>query len=380
MRRRQIPAATPVTYRPETTINDPTPLRTDLSPSALTRLRKRVIGMLPRRDSGVQGIQFDPADVAPPDRSFWRPAKRAAMDSPHLATFADLLRPPSGGSVRDGVIGDLAEYHELTQERVVDRCLRSEYESAQEWQAAADLDEFYNSIDSWTFNLLWYAYLQTAGFGYPETIVVANRLGEVPVDARMLDLGSGVGTTAQFFAAIGYEVTLADVSPVLLDFARWRLERRGVKATYLHLPADLPEGQYELVTALDVMAHVADTAETARQVHRALQPGGLFVANFDVRPKAPEHAWHLYEDDLPLRWAVERAGFVPVGLIDKILWVYQARPTTGFGWRVRTAVGWLRLASPPARAVRAARRACHRALRAVVLSVINRLGIVNSTG
>jgi SAM-dependent methyltransferase len=288
------------------------------------------------------------------------------MDSPYLATFADLLRPPSGGSVRDGVIGDLAEYHRLTPEQVVDRCLHSEEESIQEWREATDLADFYSSIDSWTFNLLWYAYLQTAGFGYPETIVVADKLGEVPANARMLDLGSGVGATAQFFAALGYEVALADVSPTLLDFARWRLERRGVKATYLQLPTDLPQDQYDLITALDVMAHVADPAETARQVHRALHPGGLFIANFDVRRKELQYAWHLHEDDLPLRWAIERAGFTPVRLIDNMLWVYKAEPTTGVGWRLRTALGWLRMASPPVRAFRATRRALARAAFAAV--------------
>jgi SAM-dependent methyltransferase len=172
----------------------------------------------------------------------------------------------------------------------------------------------------------------------------------------MLDLGSGAGVTAQFFAALGYDVTLADISKPLLSFARWRLDRRGVQATYLHLPADLPEDRFDLVTALDVMAHVPDVADTARRLHRALHPEGLFVTNFDVRRHSPENAWHLYEDDLPLRWAVERAGFVPVKLIDGIIWIYRAAPTTGARARIRTALAWLRLASPPTRALRAIRR------------------------
>ena len=156
-------------------------------------------------------------------------------------------------------------------------------------------------------------------------------------------------------------MTLADLSGPLLNFARWRLERRGLKATYLHLPAQLPENHFDLVTAVDVLAHVADVSETAQRLHRALRPGGLLVANFDVRRYSPRNAWHLYEDDLPLRWAVQRAGFVPVGLIDGILWIYRAVPPTGAGWQVRKALAWVRLASPPARTVRAVRRALARA-------------------
>jgi SAM-dependent methyltransferase len=139
------------------------------------------------------------------------------------------------------------------------------------------------------------------------------------------------------------------------------LEKRGVKAKYLNLPADFPEDEFDLITALDVMAHVPDPAETAQRLRRALHTGGLFVANFDVRRQSPQNAWHLYEDDLPLRWSVQRAGFVPVGLIDGILWVYRAAPTTGFMARARTALAWARLASPVAKAVRASRRALARA-------------------
>jgi SAM-dependent methyltransferase len=328
-------------------------------PSLWARARRRLILLLIREDVRGNGRHVDPEDPAtpPPDRHHWSAGMYRANTSVHMATFADALRPPAGGSVRDGVIGDLADYHQLPPAEVVRRCRHWEQESVEEWQAAADLADFYNSIDSWTFDLLWYAYLQSTGYGYPETVIVADQIGAAPVQGRMLDLGSGVGVTAQFFAALGYQITLADISAPLLTFAKWRLERRGTKATYLHLPADLPTGEYDLVTALDVMAHIPDPAQTAQRLHRALRPGGLFVANFDVRRKSAENAWHLYEDDLPLRWAVERAGFAPVKLIDGIMWIYRSAPTTGIRARIRTAFGWLRLASPPARALRATRRA-----------------------
>jgi SAM-dependent methyltransferase len=321
----------------------------------MQRLRDRVVRVLLREEVRGQGRHVDPEDpgTAPPST--------VAPPSANRSVFADVLRPPGGGPVREGVVGDLAEYHGLDPDAVVKRCLTWEDESVEEWRAAprdtpAGITDFYNTVESWSFDLLWYAYLQTEGYAYPETVVVADRLGPPPAGARMLDLGSGAGVTAQFFAALGYQVTLADISTPLLTFARWRLDRRGVPATYVQLPADLPEAHFDLVTALDVMAHVPDAAETAARLHRALRPGGTFVANFDVRRHSPQNAWHLYEDDLPLRWAVERAGFVPVGLIDGLLWIYEARPVS----LPRKAFAWVRLASPPARAIRATRRALAR--------------------
>jgi SAM-dependent methyltransferase len=329
----------------------------------MQRLRDRIVMVLLREEVRGQGRHVDPEDPGTAQPST---KSTAALGSANMAVFADVLRPPAGGPVREGVVGDLAEFHGLDPDEVVKRCLNWEDESVEEWRAAprdtpAGITDFYNTIESWSFDLLWYAYLQTEGYAYPETVVVADRLGPPSAGARMLDLGSGAGVTAQFFAALGYEVTLADISVPLLTFARWRLERRGVPATYVPLPADLPEGHYDLVTALDVIAHVPDPAETAARLHRALRSGGLFVANFDVRRHSPQNAWHLYEDDLPLRWAVERAGFVPVRLIDGVLWVYRARSTTGANWLLRKAFAWVRLASPPARAIRAARRSLARA-------------------
>jgi SAM-dependent methyltransferase len=188
----------------------------------------------------------------------------------------------------------------------------------------------------------------------------------------MLDLGSGVGVTAQLFSSLGYDVTLADVSSPLLTFAQWRLEQRGVKADYIQLPAEFPDASYDLITALDVMAHVPDVAETARRLHRSLRRGGLFVANFDVRRRSRRNAWHLYEDDLPLRWAVQKAGFTPVTLIDGILWIYRADSPTGLAWRLRTALAWVRLASPPARGLRQIRRAFARLVLVVASRIVGR--------
>ena len=54
-------------------------------------------------------------------------------------------------------------------------------------------------------------------------IATAQRRGR-----RVIDYGSGIGSDAIVFAAAGYDVTLADVSSRLLEFAAWRCARRGL--------------------------------------------------------------------------------------------------------------------------------------------------------
>jgi len=90
---------------------------------------------------------------------------------------------------------------------------------------------------------------------------------------------------------------------------------------------------------------------------------GHLVANFDVRPPSPANAWHLYDDDAPLRWAIQRAGFAPVRLIDGFMWLYRAEPAGSPVTQLRTALAWARLASPPARPLRKAVRFGRSAMR-----------------
>ncbi|WP_345412845.1 class I SAM-dependent methyltransferase [Pseudonocardia xishanensis] len=296
------------------------------------------------------------------------------MTSPTMKVFRDALRPVVGGSEREGVLDDLARHFGMSTDEALARCLDWESASLEEWEAAprdntAQIMEFYDSATSWAFDLSWYNYLQVNGIGYPKSVIVADRLQLRP-GTRVLDYGSGVGVTAQLFAGLGCEVTLADVAKPLLDFARRRLTARGVEASYIHLPQALPEAGFDVVTALDVMAHVPpeELRRTVEAIHAALRPGGLFVTGFDVRRRSRRNAWHLFDDDLPLRWEIARAGFRKAHLIDGHTWVYRAGPTAGVRSRIHRAASWFLLASPPARLIRRIRRLMARfALSAILL-------------
>jgi SAM-dependent methyltransferase len=181
-----------------------------------------------------------------------------------------------------------------------------------------------------------------------------------------LDFGAGAGVTSQLFSSLGYRTTLADISSSLLAFARFRLERRGTSATYVDLNSQrLDAVRYDVITAIDTLVHVPDIAGTSKQLHDALRPGGMLFANFDVRPKSTDNgnAWHLYDDDRPLRWTLHRAGFEEVESLDGLMTLYREVPPRGLAYEVRGARDLVMLRSPVRRWYRAVKQTARDRLR-----------------
>jgi SAM-dependent methyltransferase len=300
-----------------------------------------------------QGIHPDPEDPSTPrpDPASWTPRQRDAWESPEMEHFRGALRTQPGAGIRASVLDDLSEYHHMDPEECRQRCLNWEEWSVREWTAGdrgtpEGLVEFYRELRSWAFDLLWHAYLQSEGLRYPTSVAVARTVRLRP-GARLLDFGSGAGVTAQLFASLGCEVDLADVSTSLLEFSRFRLERRGIAAGYLDLNRDrVPADRYDVVTAIDTLVHVPDLTATARSLHAAIRPGGHLLTNFDVRPRTDENAWHLYSDDLPLRWTLHRVGFEPILSLDGQLVLYRRVEPKGTAHLARGMRDLVALRSP----------------------------------
>lgn len=278
----------------------------------------------------------DPVDVqvARPDRSRWSELQQAAWTSSEMEAFRAALCMRGLPDVRSGVLDDLSSYFKLDAEQCIYQATHSFELSAGEWLAKPersreeDITDFYLHTRSWLFGLLWYAYLQAEGFAYPVSVIIAQDLrGRKP--GALLDFGSGTGVTAQLFAALGYRVSLADISTPLLDFARYRLERRGTPARYVDLNHDLLEQDaYTVVTAIQTLGHVPNLARTAGELHAALTPEGLLYADVDARPRTPGVTL-LYEDDLPCRAMIRRSGFVQQRNLDGATIRYRRTEPSG---------------------------------------------------
>ena len=313
-----------------------------------------------------QGQHLDPILATRPNPATWPARRQRAFASATQQEFRAALLLDGIDDVRAATLDDLSAYFGFTPEECARRCVDWEAWSVQEWQARARnspaaLADFYHSVQSWAFDLHWYAYLQAEGYAYPVAVAAAETLSSPRPGARHLDFGSGAGLTSQLFQRLGYESDLADVSTSLLAFAGFRHERRGLRLRRIDLNVEsLLASRYDVITAIDTLVHVPDVAATVRLLHQALRPGGVLFANFDVRPATAENAWHLYSDDLPLRWTLQRAGFEPEESLDGMLTRYRRVDPHGPSHLLRGARDHVLLRSPLRSSYRRVRAICGR--------------------
>jgi len=143
----------------------------------------------------------------------------------------------------------------------------------------------------------------------PNPHVLAWLEREAPRPGRALDVGTGLGDTAEELARRGFAVVAFDVSPSAVRAARERFPQTSVDyraADLLRLPADLA-GAFDLVVecyTLQVLPP-ALRAEAAAAVRRALAPGGTLLVV--ARGREP----HEPEGEMP--WPLTRAEVEAVG-------------------------------------------------------------------
>ena len=180
--------------------------------------------------------------------------------------------------------------------------------NAADRSTAHGLQEFYDRVDHWVYGTLGYHARQAEGKNVPlPAQVAAMHDGRRP--GSFLDFGAGVATAGLLFDRLGWQVTCADVSAPLLQFAKWRVEDRGVAIRVIDLRDErLPEDAFDVICAFNTMAHVRDTLQTLRELRRALRPDGLLIFDVDTRPKDAEMPWHASTASLSLR-VVRRLGF-----------------------------------------------------------------------
>ncbi|GAB3457707.1 class I SAM-dependent methyltransferase [Kineococcus endophyticus] len=140
----------------------------------------------------------------------------------------------------------------------------------------------------------------------------------LPSAGRVLDLGGGPGRYSAWLAERGLEVTLADLSPNLLDLARRHLADRGVSVREV-VQADArdmsrwPAGSFDAVLALGPFYHLPDPQDRERalaEVVRVTTPGGLVATAWMPR-------WSLLRRTLAI--ADERDRLTDPAFVDALL-------------------------------------------------------------
>ena len=258
----------------------------------------------------------DPVTLAGNENSAQREARLLRLTGAGARVLREALLLRGAVGIRDSVLDDLRTFFTDSYFSTVDRGERLAREQ----------------VAMWSVNLLWYAYVQAEGFADPVQVEIAAAAA-APTGARAhLDFGSGVGLTSQLFHAHGYELDLADIEDGLLDFASFRLERRGIRVRSIHLKREgLASGRYDVITAIDTLTFVPDFRAAVRDLRRALKSQGVLLANFDVRHDVQIGWAILHHDDLRLRRILQQTGFEPETRLSGGVRRYRAVDTEGIG-------------------------------------------------
>lgn len=120
-----------------------------------------------------------------------------------------------------------------------------------------------------------------------------------------LDVGCGAGLLCEPLARLGAEVTGVDAAAENIGAARAHAQAGGLDVAY-HAGelAQLPAATFDLVTAMEVIEHVADKGAFVHQLQERLADGGLMVISTPNRTARSK---------LLLVEGAERLGMVPRG-------------------------------------------------------------------
>jgi 2-polyprenyl-6-hydroxyphenyl methylase/3-demethylubiquinone-9 3-methyltransferase len=92
-----------------------------------------------------------------------------------------------------------------------------------------------------------------------------------------LDVGCGAGLLCEPLARLGATVTGVDAAPELIAAARAHAEGQGLAIDYRACGVEEVPGRFDLVTAMEVIEHVASPPAFLRSLAERLAPGGLLI-------------------------------------------------------------------------------------------------------
>ena len=106
----------------------------------------------------------------------------------------------------------------------------------------------------------------------------ADEHGFRPLEGKSaLDVGCGAGLLAEPLARMGAKVTAVDAAPELIEAAKAHAAGQGLSIDYRAIGVELLEAHYDLVTAMEVIEHVADPQAFVKDLAARLAPGGLMI-------------------------------------------------------------------------------------------------------
>jgi len=113
-----------------------------------------------------------------------------------------------------------------------------------------------------------------------ENRFILDLLGDVR-GKRILDIGSGLGESALYFASLGAQVVATDISEKMLELCRQNAAAMGLEINTVVSSAEnlnVKDDSFDIVYAANALHHVPDRNRMLQNARSALKPGGCFVA------------------------------------------------------------------------------------------------------
>jgi 2-polyprenyl-6-hydroxyphenyl methylase/3-demethylubiquinone-9 3-methyltransferase len=106
----------------------------------------------------------------------------------------------------------------------------------------------------------------------------ADECSRQPLEGKTaLDVGCGAGLLTEPLARLGAQVTGIDAAPEVIAVARDHAAGQGLEIDYRNAAVEETDGQFDLITSLEVIEHVAEPQAFLSAIAKRLAPGGLLI-------------------------------------------------------------------------------------------------------
>jgi 2-polyprenyl-3-methyl-5-hydroxy-6-metoxy-1,4-benzoquinol methylase len=199
------------------------------------------------------------------------------LDKQQKREWEKALLLPGESDMRDSLAKELSEYAGLSLKQIEDlNAVRLKNASVAWHKESRDTEKKIEAFYDEFFNYILEEISLDEPFRRVQSCTKILNWLEGHNELYLLDYGSGIGNMALFYCANGFNVTVADVSTPLLDFCRWRFDRRGWSVTVIDLKKqNLPADAYNEIICMDVMEHLYDPWKHLKKLSKALKPNGL---------------------------------------------------------------------------------------------------------
>jgi 2-polyprenyl-6-hydroxyphenyl methylase/3-demethylubiquinone-9 3-methyltransferase len=204
--------------------------------------------------------------------------------------------------------------------------------------------------------------LNPVRIGWARDMIVKRFKLEAPAGAplagvQLLDIGCGAGLFAEPLARLGAEVIGVDPSSASIEVARRHADETGAKVAYRVAPVEelaAEERRFDVVSAMEVIEHVAHPKAFVAAAASLVKPGGLFLAStlnrtlksfalaiigaeYVLRWLEPgTHRWEQFVTPIELTGFARAAGLRRVGLsgvvYDPLRRVWRLSPDVGVNY------------------------------------------------